>query len=303
MAYQKLKAVDFFKVIDSEEKAREWVWEVRFGETGFRCRACGASEYYQHHSPPEIRTCKQCFIQNRLRAGTIFENSKLPLLIWFRAIYLQMQGKRGISALELKRVLGMKSYRIAWLLLQKIRAALQDRDEGHASKLKGVIELDGAMFGHEKNQKPVLIAIESKDWIDEKGRPKSKAGFAKVTLAPETRITAQAFVDQNIVPGSLVNVDGKTALRNLGNVDVDYQSHWYQKPVLDHWLPWVHKFISNAKAWMKGTHHGVRAKYLARYLAEYTYRFNRRHDPDSWFHRALRACVTASPRTAYVLCG
>lgn len=126
-----------------------------------------------------------------------------------------MQGKRGISALELKRVLGMRSYRIAWLLLQKIRAALQDRDDGYASKLKGVIELDGTTFGHERNQKPVLIAIESKDWVDEKGRSKSSAGFAKVDLATETRATAQAFVDQNITPGSLVNVDGKTALRGI----------------------------------------------------------------------------------------
>ena len=53
----------------------------------------------------------------------------------------------------------------------------------------------------------------------------------------------------------------------------------------------MHRFISNAKTWLLGTHHGIDAKYLDRYMAEYTYRFNRRHDPDSLFHRALYACA------------
>ena len=301
MIYQKIKTSEFFDIINTEEKAREWAWQVRVGEAGFLCRACGHERFYQHKSPPEIRTCKQCRRQNRLRAGTIFEHSKLPLLIWFRALYLVMQGKRGISALELKRILGMKSYRIAWLLLHKIRAALKDRDEGY--KLKGIIELDGGNFGHKHNKEPVLIAVESKDWVDEKGKSKSKAGFAKVTVARENKIEAQAFVDRHIEKDSLVNVDGKNSLRDLKNFDVDWQAHWNDKAVLDHWLPWVHKFISNAKTWVMGTHHGVSGKYIERYLAEYTYRFNRRHDPDSLFHRALKACVTAAPKRAYVLCG
>jgi hypothetical protein len=60
---------------------------------------------------------------------------------------------------------------------------------------------------------------------------------------------------------------------------------------LDKWLPWVHKFISNAKAWIIGTHHGVSSEKLKLYLAEYTYRFNRRHDTKSFFSRALFACT------------
>lgn len=63
----------------------------------------------------------------------------------------------------------------------------------------------------------------------------------------------------------------------------------------------VHRFISNAKAWIIGTHHGVDAKYLGRYLSEYAYRFNRRHDLDSLFHRALTACALAKPITAQAL--
>ena len=73
------------------------------------------------------------------------------------------------------------------------------------------------------------------------------------------------------------------------------------KEILDHWLPWVHKFISNAKPWIGGTHHGVEVKYLIQYPAEYTFRFNRRHDPDPLFFRALGACVHAKPVTSQSL--
>ena len=82
----------------------------------------------------------------------------------------------------------------------------------------------------------------------------------------------------------------------------DYQVVANDPVILKRWLPWVHKFISNAKAWVIGTHHGVKSSYLHRYLAEYTYRFNRRHDPDSLFHRALTACALTAPATLRVLC-
>lgn len=300
MTYQKLRGIDFFKVIHSEKKAREWIWKTRFPDSGFQCRSCAHTDFFPHYTRPEVRTCKKCRIETRLRAGTIFEASKLPLLVWLRAIHLLMQGKRGISALELQRVLKIKSYYTAWQMLHKIRAALRDRDERY--KLRGLVELDGTCFGRRKrgNQKSVLIAIESKDWVDEKKRTKVGAGFAKVTVTPETRETIQPFVDQALEKGSWVNTDGKQSYRELKNVEMDYQTA--QNLIrLDGWLPWVHKFISNAKTWLLGTHHGVEAKYLDRYLAEYTYRFNRRHDPDSLFHRALKACTLAQPRPAYVL--
>ena len=101
----------------------------------------------------------------------------------------------------------------------------------------------------------------------------------------------------------MVNTDGAPALTDLKGVDHDYQVMNNEPEKIDHWLPWVHKFISNAKAWIIGTHHGVESQYLANYLAEYTYRFNRRHDPDSLFHRALTACAIAKPKTARALFG
>ncbi len=76
-----------------------------------------------------------------------------------------------------------------------------------------------------------------------------------------------------------------------------------KKEIVNAWLPGVHKLSSNSKAWVIGTHHGGNSDYLESYLAEYFYRFNRRHDPKRLFHRAVRACVLAQPRTNGTLFG
>ena len=93
----------------------------------------------------------------------------------------------------------------------------------------------------------------------------------------------------------MVNTDSSPCFRSLENVDSDYQVVSHDADTCQRWLPWVHKFISNAKSWLDGTHYGIRKKYLDRYLSEFTYRFNRRHDVKKLFHRALLACAVAKP--------
>lgn len=303
MQYAHMRFWKIMNELDSEEKARAWIWLAKFDGKEFTCPKCTNGTYYQHHKSAEIRECKKCHFEVRIRANTIFQKSKTPLLTWLKAICLVTQGKRGVSALELKADLEMKSYGTAWTLLHKIREALRQRDARY--KLHDVIELDGAVFGKRQTgeQTGVLMAVETKNWMDEKGRMKSKAGFAKIMVAKETKKEAQKFVDQAIEKNSMVNTDGSPSLIHLKNIDVDYQVVGSNQEIVDHWLPWVHKFISNAKSWIVGTHHGVEAKYLSQYLAEYTFRFNRRHDPDSLFFRALGACVHAHPTTSQALFG
>ena len=149
-----------------------------------------------------------------------------------------------------------------------------------------------------------MVAIETKSWIDEQGREKSRAGFAKVIVADETRVNAEKFITKNIKPGASINTDASLAFVHaiVPEVDLDYREMDSKQDKINDWLPWVHRFISNAKSWIIGTHHGVRAEYLDLYLAEYTYRFNRRHDPDSLFHRAISAMSQADPKTLGSLC-
>lgn len=303
MTYQRLKGAAFFRRIRKEEDAREWIWRSRFGGRDFECLSCRSEAYDKIGTRPEVRQCKRCRRQVRLRAGTIFEASKLPLLTWLRAIYFVMQDKRGMSAMALQRLLGLKSYGTTWTMLHKIRQALKERDNHY--KLKNLIELDGAQFGRRETgtAQTLLVGVESKDWKDERGRSKSGAGFAKILMEPETSIYAQQFVKEHVEPGSMVNTDANSCYQKLKGVDRDYQVMNHDPETLQQWLPWVHKFISNAKTWLLGTHHGVSPRHLGHYLAEYTYRFNRRHDPDSLFHRALTACALAKPHPLSALSG
>lgn len=303
MEYRRMKFNKIFKELDSEEKARMWIWLAKFDGKIFLCPKCQHENFYQHKKSPEVRECKSYHFEVRLRANTIFQHSKSPMLIWLKAICLMTQGKRGISALELQSELEMKSYDTAWSMLHKIREALKQRDEIY--KISNIIELDGGVFGRRQtgNQTEVLVAVETKEWIDKKGRKKSKAGFAKVVVANETKKEAQNFLDQAIEKNAKLHTDNSPSFTHLENVDVEHKVVGTDKEILDHWLPWTHKFISNAKSWLVGTHHGVESKYLASYLSEYTFRFNRRHDPDSLFFRALWACVRATPKTSQVLFG
>jgi hypothetical protein len=303
MQYQKMKFNKILKELDSEQKARSWIWLAKFDGKKFFCTKCGSNYFYQHKKNPEIRECKDCHLRVRLRANTIFQNSKVPLLIWLKAICLMTQGKRGISALEIQSELEMKSYGTAWNMLHKIREALRQRDESY--KISNIIELDGAVFGRRQtgNQTEVLVAVETKEWIDKNGRKKSRAGFAKVLVASETKTEAQHFVDNAVDKNATLHTDNSPSFAHLEHVDIECKTVGTNKELLDSWLPWVHKFISNAKSWIVGTHHGVEEKYLGPYLSEYTFRFNRRHDPDSMFFRALGACVRAEPKTEHTLSG
>jgi len=295
MEYKELELLEIFVVIRTEEDARKWIWQSKYGGKDFICPHCGDERYCSLSTRPEVRKCAKCRRHIRIRVGTIFEHSKISLLAWVRSLGLMMQGKRGISAMELRRELGIKSYSTAWGLLHKIRAGLKQRDATY--KLKGIVELDGAQFGKRRKYEhtTVLVAIESKDWTDERGRFKSRAGFAKVLMTYESARCAQKFADTVLETGTMVNVDGNNSYTKLKNFDVDSQIVSGDPEILNRWLPWVHKFISNSKAWILGTHHGVGHKNIGKYLAEYAYRFNRRHTPKTLFHRALTACCLAKP--------
>jgi len=304
MKYMRFKGMSFFKKVRTEDAARTLVWRTRFAGKDFVCPHCQCEGFWGYECELEIRKCKGCGEHIRLRAGTMFENSKLPMLLWVRAVFFVMSSKRGISALELQRRLEIGSYRTALGLLRKIRHSLMKRDESY--QLSNFIELDGTKFGRAKNlnQRDVLVAIETKTWVDEKGEEKSRAGFAKVIVADETRANAEKFISKNIKPGANVNTDAGKAFTyvDVKDINLDYRILDSKQEKINEWLPWVHRFISNAKSWIVGTHHGVRAKYLDLYLAEYTYRFNRRHDPDSLFHRAISAMSQAKPVTLGRLC-
>jgi len=187
VAYESFSAARFFPEITTEAEARTLLWRSRFQGKEFHCPRGHAEQCYALVAHPEVRTCKGCRRQWRLRAGTIVESSKTSLLLWVNALFYDMQGKRGMSAQELQRHWGLQSYGRVWSMPQKIRAALQHRDAGYQVGA-GVIELDAGTFGRREtgHQCDVLVAIETKAWVNAKGQARSRAGFAKVLVGKET---------------------------------------------------------------------------------------------------------------------
>src|SRR5665647_1910791 len=114
---------------------------------GFRCPRCdGPSRGYM--SDRQVHECARCAYQCSVTAGTIFHKTRTPLTSWFWAIYRMSHDKKGISAMQLSKEIGV-GYRTAWLMQHKIRKAMEDRDQSY--KLSGLIEVDEGYVGGEEH--------------------------------------------------------------------------------------------------------------------------------------------------------
>lgn len=274
---------EFRQRFRTEAQCARYLMTRKYPE-GVRCKHCDPDRFYLRQKR-FMYECRRCGYQESPKAHTLFHGSNVSLRDWFWAIHLFTVSKGGISALELQRRLGFGSYKTAGYLLHKLRSAMQKRDGQY--RLGGLIELDTAYFGKRAshNQGAVFIAVENRG---------QRAGFAKVQqVSTASRTTAQRFAQQALGSSSLVNTDGGFEFRSLHQVGVE---HDYQiadsVEVYQSWMPWVHKLISNLKACLTGTYHGVRTKYLHLYLAEYLFRFNRRQWLGELFNRTLTAALS-----------
>ncbi len=140
-----LSMVDFLNKYGSEEACREAVFTLRWPE-GFRCPECGNSTHCEIKSR-QVFQCHHCHHQTSLTARTIFDRTKLPLTVWFLAMFFLTQSKTGMSAMALARHLGV-SYNTAWLLKQKLMQTMRERDD--SKPLSGSIQVDDAFWGGER---------------------------------------------------------------------------------------------------------------------------------------------------------
>ena len=272
-----LSLVGFQRKFKDEAACEAYLLHSRWPE-GFVCPRCGNPSHYYIKTRKHYE-CQQCGYQASLTAGTVMHKSKLPLYIWFWAIYLVVNDKRGRSALALAGLLQL-NYRTAWRLLHKIRHAMQERDAHY--KLYGMVEMDEAYFGAPQagadgrgtNRAKVAIALQT----DDQGHPL----YLKMNvIEAATSKELQRVAEECIVPGSRILSDGLSAYRRLNgkynHIGKDKNSAG------EGFLKWVHVVISNAKSFVLGTYHGGFGKdYLQTYLDEFCYRFNRRFFPDNY---------------------
>lgn len=249
---------------------------------GFRCPRCDSDAHYVvGHGARRLFQCNGCRHQTSLTAGSLMEHTKLPLTIWFLAIYLISQAKTGLSALALKRQLGV-SYPTAWLLHHKLNRAMAARESCH--RLEGAVQVDDAYLGGERaggkpgrgseNKVPFVAAVS----LDEKDRPR----FLKLSMV--SGFTSDAigkWAKANLAPGCAVISDGLGCFAAVTAAGCTHQPVVVggRKPRDMPQFLWVNTVLGNLKTTLAGAYHSLKySKYAAHYLAAFAYRFNRRFD-------------------------
>ena len=139
----------FERMFPNEESCWTYLMMRRW-PTGPQCPRCGNTRVYESTARPWHWQCKKCGKDNRspyrfsLKTKTIFEETKLPLRTWFKVLHLMLTSKKGISALQIHRMLGTGSYRSAWYVCMRLRGAMFDPD---FQKLMGIVEVDETFVG------------------------------------------------------------------------------------------------------------------------------------------------------------
>lgn len=143
--------VELFQNYGTEGQCSQALFKWRW-PSGFRCPDCGFGSYYVLKAR-KLYQYNGCHHQTSLISSTIFDQTKLPLTLWFLAIHLVTQAKTGLSALALERQLGL-SYNTAWSMKHKIMQVMKERDD--SKPLSGIIQLDDVYWGGGQPKKPLL---------------------------------------------------------------------------------------------------------------------------------------------------
>lgn len=203
--------------------------------------------------------------------------------------------------LYLQRQLGIKSYRAVWLMGQKIRQAMMQRDALY--QMDDTAQVDEIMIGGKQNREsfkkkgtnktPFLIAVgESKT-----GKPKY---VALEELIGPLDLAIDAALEKVVKKGAKLKADGRSAYKmagRRGDYTVEQVVQQKDSKKAQEHLKWANMLTSNLKRFLLSTYHGVHPQYRKAYIAEFAYRFNRRFWPEQAFDRLLFACLKADPVT------
>ncbi len=280
----------------AEAACREYMMQLRWPD-GFLCPRCQTKGAWVANRGRLI--CPACRYQASVTAGTIFQDTRKPLRLWFRALWYVSTQKNGASAMGLQRMLGLGSYLTAWTWLHKLRRAMvrPGRD-----RLTGRIEMDETYLGGEKagpggrgSEGKALVVIAAQ----ENGKGIGRIRLARIPDASARSL--RGFIREAIEPGSGLHTDawqGYAGLEALGYGHEVTVIRGRGKAAATELLPRVHLVASLLKRWLLGTHQGsFGMQHLDYYLDEFTFRFNRRtsRSRGKLFFRLLEQAVVAKP--------
>src|SRR3990167_1566346 len=280
-----------------DEEACKTYLQARRWPSGVRCPRCGNDKVFPVSSMPFKWQCYKCAANQGYRfsviAGTIFENTNKPLRDWFRVTHFMLASKKGMSALQIQRMMGFGSYETAHSMCHKIRAALIAPEE----KLGGIVEVDETFIGgKEKNRhwdkKTGGVGGQATNKFVVIGAVKRKGNVIARVIEKTDTVTFDAFVRETVSDKvSLLATDEHSGYRFLRH---DYPHQIIRHGAGQYVIGSVHTntiegFWSILKRGVVGTYHKVSRKYLPLYVAEFQFRYNNRHNPDI-FEAAIAGC-------------
>jgi IS1 family transposase len=283
----------FEATFPNEEACKVYLIARRWPQ-GVFCPRCGSTKVFEVGTMTYKWQCYTCAPDQGYRfshiAGTIFENTNKPLRDWFRVVHMMLTSKKGVSALEVMRVMGFGSYGTAHSMCHKIRAALIEPE----TKLGGIVEVDETFVGGKSKNKhggrsgvgqgmggktPVIGAVARKGNV-----------IARV-LHRVTKETAECFVREVVSTNvSLLATDESNVYEDLEDYPhgkVKHSVHQYVVGAIH--TNTIEGFWSIFKRGIVGSFHKVSRKYMPLYVAEFQFRYNNRMNPDI-FGAAIRGC-------------
>lgn len=292
---------EFEEKFASEQACIDYLFRMRWPE-GFRCPRCGYEKFWAMNRG--LYRCTTCDLQTSITAGTIFQDTRKPLKLWFQAMWYITNQKPGVSALGLQRVLGLGSYRTSWTWLHKLRCAMvrPGRDS-----LGGAVEVDETYIGGSKPGKrgrgaagKVLVLVAAQEDGDRIGRIRLRR------ISDASGKSLGEAVQEMVVPGSIVRTDDWAGYRGLDRLGYTHEVIRQDASIGENLLPLANRVISLLKRWLLGTHQGaVQTSHLDYYLDEFTFRFNRRtsRSRGKLFYRLVQQAVAIEPVTASKIAG
>jgi len=282
---------DLTQMFSTDEKCRTLLKKLRW-PFGVECVRCKSKRTFEVSTQKKFE-CVECGHQFSVLTQTIFHDTHLPLETWFMAVLLLCEARKGMSANQVKRTLGV-SYKTAWYLCHRIRAAMKEADQ---PMLDGTVEMDetyvggknrGAGRGARLANKEVVIGIRQRDGALRFFHAEdAKSG----TLAKYIQENVSADVDVLITDSlpAYKNAVGDTEHKTVNHLAKEYVRYEDGACITTNT---VESAFSLLKRGIMGTWHKISAKHLPAYLNEMTFRFNRRKNPDL-FVDTLRHMVTA----------